>query len=252
MFNRHLFRRFKRIISIFLVVNICMLSFFSDFGFAFAKSNKIPVAAGAYKYSPKSWNKLDLRKATNCYAYAFEFKKDPVVGAVFTFGGKRVGIIPGQYSSPKYKNSLYDDGINLKNIVKRIKSDCKRIGYKFTKVSGSNITKKINNKKSHLVYLTVSEYEEETMLIDEENKVIYNVYPDFHFYRQDKNKYWSHKRGNNKVSNLDEDNKKISVPSKVSKFHLLGKQFLEKNGEIWTSIDCILYNESNYYKVTRK
>ncbi|MBQ6538541.1 MAG: hypothetical protein IJL75_06505, partial [Eubacterium sp.] len=44
---------------------------------AIAKEKKIPVAAGANKYSTKIWNKTDLRKATNCYAYAFNLRSEP-------------------------------------------------------------------------------------------------------------------------------------------------------------------------------
>ena len=40
---------------------------------------------------------------------------------------------------------------------------------------------------------------------------------DYHFYRQDKNKYWSHKPGRTEVSNLDASNELITNPEKANR-----------------------------------
>jgi hypothetical protein len=61
------------------------------------------------------------------------------------------------------------------------------------------------------------------LYIDNEEK-------DYHFYRQNKDGYWSHKPGSNEVTNLDADNNLIRDPDKASR----------------------KYTELNYSKVCKK
>ena len=116
-------------------------------------------------YSPRVWDSINesYNNITNCYSYA--------MNRIET--GKDEKLQPGELSTGKYQNY-----------------ECNEISNK--KMDDFNGIKK-SSKYGHVP----CGYYKIALVLDTQGT------PDYHFYRQDINGKWSHKLGDNKVSNLD-------------------------------------------------
>lgn len=199
-----------------------------------AATKKIPVSAGAYKYSPKSWNKVDytdiygnehgdILSATNCYVYALNIRKNPIYNKKYSEENGVIGSNPGDFSNNR--KPLTEVGINIKNVTVRFSDDMKKIGYKIKTIKVKNKYKKIKNKNTHLVYLVTTKKDKTYRIIDRINHIVYYFVADYHWYRQDKSGYWSHKRGHTKVINVDSKGKKILDPSLCKRYYVEYQKF---------------------------
>lgn len=140
-----------------------------------------PLSGYEPTYDPDSWNmKQNIKNNHNCYSYAFN-----------DINLKRQGKAqPGYFAHfPSIQNKEY----NCKAIYKRIKRD------------NPAITKTTFNKKcpkgTYKAFVA----------LDPEGDT------DYHFYRQDKNGYWSHKPGRSNVVNVDASKKLIKNPVKANR-----------------------------------
>ena len=207
------------------------------------KAKAIPVAKGAPKYEPKKWNKESVRIRTNCYAYAFNFKKNPITKQNFGTGRNSIfAMQPGMFCGQQYNS---EDFITKEGVIDRVEKDMKKLKYKFKPISNKKVYKKITNKRSWLVYLVVTKKgktEEKT-----KNNIICLDGADYHWYRQDKSGKWSHKPGNSKVTRKDAKGKIIKNPSKAD------KKYCYKNSYRGiTIIENIKYENVGFFKVTKK
>ena len=253
---------YKSIISIVLV--ICIMMPVSDSPIiGITATSVIPISKGAFKYEPKKWKKSkDFYTATNCYAYALNLFKDPIKKAKYSKKNNIRGVEPGDFNIIMNYKSLLEVGVTKSEIDKRVKADMSSIGYKISSVSGKKLKKKINSKKTSLIYMATTSTRKTYEYYDpSKNRWVVSV-ADYHWYRQDSNGYWSHKRGKTKlVSNKDQKKKKIKRPDKAAKKYVSKVKNDDIGGYLFYDINGIVYtieNETNYdgdggfYMVTRK
>jgi len=140
-----------------------------------------PMTGFEPKYEPIRWNNNSkIRENHNCYSYAFN-----------DIHGKRKGKAqPGYYANyPPISSSEY----NCDAIYKRIKKDNPSV----YKTDFKNKCGKGYYKSFFALSLGAN--------------------TDYHFYRQDKNGYWSHKPGRTNASNLDASKKIIINPDRANR-----------------------------------
>ena len=145
------------------------------------KSNKnnmfSPLSGYEPKYEPKKWNKNKNIKANhNCYAYALN----------------RYATNRGNKSQPGYFSNfppLKDTDYSCATFIKRLKKD-----------NPSLYITDFNTKCRPGFYKAF-------LALDTKDEDM-----DYHFYRQDDNKYWSHKPGRTDIKNYDASFKKIKNP----------------------------------------
>ncbi len=133
-----------------------------------------PMSGSELEYEPDKWNKYNIKNSHNCYSYAL---------------GKRTTKIknkpqPGYSSGYKHIN---DSEYECNFFYNRLKKD----------VPASYI-EKFDNKCLPGFYKIF-------LALDKKN--------DYHWYVQNKNKYWSHKPGHGEVTDIDASKKKIKKPS---------------------------------------
>lgn len=246
------------IITSIYTTNTCGINIVISF------SKSIPIADGAYKYQPKKWNNNKfLYKSTNCYAYALNFIKHPVTNVAFSsltgYYGIEVGSISGNFTS----DLLYDDyEIKIDTISKLFKADMQKIGYKTKKISKKNIYKKIKSKKDSLVYLITTSNSMQDAYFDNAKRLNIIMEADYHWYRQDKNGKWSHKRGyKNKITQNDSSSKCITNPQKARKvyydYHINPKTgsyiYYDIDGKTYQVVSVFSYDgDSRYFRISRK
>lgn len=130
-------------------------------------------------WNPEKWDIPDkYHEHTNCYAYALNkiIKKNA--------HGKK--LQPGDISGEKFKN------YECNEIITKVNKDLGNYGIRKLNTMDEDI--ECTNYKIALV-------------IDNHGKEL-----DYHFYRQDNNGLWSHKRGKNKITNVDASNNLIYDP----------------------------------------
>ena len=148
-------------------------------------NNKIPELSDELKYEPTKWNNNhNIRYSHNCYTYMLN-KIDPnnVNNCKNKIKNKKRCIKPqpGDYSNmDTIKNYTCD------NLNERVKKDNPNI-----RILPNNISNPVCGK---------DEYAGALVLRDNDR---------YHFYRQDKNKLWSHKPGSMNATNNDANKKKI-------------------------------------------
>ena len=169
-----------------------------------------PLSGAELKYDPKSWNNnYDIKSTHNCYTYAL---------------GK---IVPGLDSKaqPGYAsgyNHINNDNFNCKSFKERLKKD-----------SPGSYLEKFDNSCLPGFYKVF-------LALDPKN--------DYHWWRQDNNKYWSHKPGSTNVTNLDASGKKIKNPL-VSNRKFKHRNYYEPcffaciYSDLARSIDTIYHNK---------
>ena len=138
-----------------------------------------PLSGSELKYTPDKYNKnYNIKSTHNCYSYAL---------------GKIVNDLESK-AQPGYAsgfNHITNDDYNCKSFRKRLKKD-----------SPGSYLEKFDNSCLPGFYKIF-------LALDPKN--------DYHWYRQDKSKYWSHKPGSTDVVNTDADGKKISNPLKSNR-----------------------------------
>ena len=141
-----------------------------------------PTSGSEPNYNPDKWNKNNkIRETHNCYSYALN-----------ALVSSRINKPQPGYSSkyPHISNGNY----TCDPFIKRLKKDIPSL-YK------STFRGKCKNG-FFKIYMAVTENSPDT---------------DYHFYRQDSNKYWSHKPGRTDVTNIDASGKKIINPDKANR-----------------------------------
>jgi hypothetical protein len=138
-----------------------------------------PLSGSELKYEPELWNKNNLTKTShNCYSYAL---------------GKIVKGLSSK-AQPGYGsafNHINDDNFTCESFKKRLKKDS----------PGSYIESfdKQCIPGFYKIFLAL------------------DISEDYHWWRQDDNKYWSHKPGSTNVVNIDASGNKIIEPLKSNR-----------------------------------
>ena len=135
----------------------------------------LPTSGYEPVYNPSYWNKDENIRRANCYAYAMDVLKNTE--------GK---LQPGDPSGKRYTS------LTKSAIEKAVKADGPYLG------SGRSITNSTKNAKP-------GEKQYKVALVIAPNSV-------YHWYVENRNGYWSHKRGYLEVSNVDASGKKITDP----------------------------------------
>ena len=142
------------------------------------KKKYSPLSGSELKYEPQKWNNQNTINNHNCYSYAM---------------GKVVKDLKDK-AQPGYAsgfNYLTDSNMSCFNLKKRLLKD-----------NPGSYTEKFDNKclpGFYKVFLAL------------------DVGNDYHWWRQDSNKLWSHKPGSTEISNLDGERNKIVDPLKSSR-----------------------------------
>jgi hypothetical protein len=144
----------------------------SNDGLSFFKEFS-PLSNSELNYDPDLWNDPKVVNTHNCYSYAM---------------GK---IVPGLDSKaqPGYASGfehVNNDNFNCKSFNKRLKKDA----------PGSYLEKFDNS--------CIPGFYKVFLALDPGN--------DYHWWRQNSDKYWSHKPGSSNVVDVDADGKKIKNP----------------------------------------
>ena len=135
---------------------------------------------GGPKWEPNKWIMTEEQhEINNCYNYVFDKK--------IKLGERDKKVQPGAWNSDKqYEN------IDCDEIIEKVKKDF------------SNI--RINKLNSIDDEIVCTNYKI-ALVIDNSGSEI-----DYHFYRQDTDGNWSHKLGNNEITNVDASNNIITNP----------------------------------------
>ena len=142
------------------------------------KNKTSPLSGSELKYEPHKWNNEKIINNHNCYSYAM---------------GKIVHKLKDK-AQPGYAsgfNYLTNTNMNCKNMKKRLLKD-----------NPASYIEKFSNRCMPGFYKVF-------LALDIGN--------DYHWWRQDKSSYWSHKPGSTKISNKDGNNKLIINPLKSSR-----------------------------------
>ena len=138
-----------------------------------------PLSGSELKYDPDKYNKnYNIKSTHNCYSYAL---------------GKIINDLDSK-AQPGYAsgfNHITSYDYNCKSFRKRLKKD-----------SPGSYLEKFDNSCLPGFYKVF-------LALDPKN--------DYHWYRQDESKYWSHKPGSTDVINTDANGKKISNPLKSNR-----------------------------------
>lgn len=137
-----------------------------------------PLSGSEPQYQPYKWNlNKKVKNNHNCYAYVINNIKESRIGKPQ----------PGYFAN---LNSIKRDDYNCESFYKRLKKDNPSL-YLIDFETGCR-------KGFHKGFIALDKKKEDT---------------DYHFYRQDKNGYWSHKPGRTEVINTDASGKKIKNPA---------------------------------------
>ena len=142
------------------------------------KKKYSPLSGSELKYEPQKWNNQNTINNHNCYSYAM---------------GKVVKDLKDK-AQPGYAsgfNYLTDSNMSCFNLKKRLLKD-----------NPGSYTEKFDNKclpGFYKVFLAL------------------DVGNDYHWWRQDNNKLWSHKPGSTKISNIDGSDNVIYDPLKSNR-----------------------------------
>ena len=137
------------------------------------------LSGAELRYNPKLWNNnADIKNTHNCYTYA--------LGKIIL--GLDSKAQPGYASGYEHIN---DDEYECKAFRERLKKD-----------SPGSYLEKFDNSCLPGFYKVF-------LALDPKN--------DYHWWRQNKDKYWSHKPGSTDVTNVDADGKKIKNPLKANR-----------------------------------
>jgi hypothetical protein len=149
------------------------------------------------KHSPQKWERDNVRRNTNCYAYALDLTKNVKNDSNFCdWADVQPGNICGRNEDIEeadfhlWENELITHAKEgIKNFVKAFYEDCKYLGYKVVRAKWD-------------------EYKEGGWW----KVALYWEMGDYHWYRQDNDGNWSHKIGKSNISKLDKSGKIITDP----------------------------------------
>ena len=143
------------------------------------------------KHIPKKWAQWTVCNNTNCYAYALNLSKNPITQNPFRDWSH---VQPGSLCNRKkfidWNSVLFGhDAKGIERFVKEFREDCKYINYEV--------------RKSSLKECRKGEWWK---------VVLYFEKGDYHWYRQNDDRTWSHKVGSNSVKRTDHSGKIITNP----------------------------------------
>jgi len=147
-----------------------------------------PLSGSELEYNPELWNNInDIKSSHNCYTYA--------LGKIVK--GLKTKAQPGYASGYKHINN---SEFNCSKFKERLKKD-----------SPGSYIETFDNACLPGFYKIF-------LALDPKN--------DYHWWRQNKDKYWSHKPGSSNVTNLDANGKTIKNPL-LSNRHFKHRNYYE-------------------------
>ncbi|MBQ7603869.1 MAG: RICIN domain-containing protein [Clostridia bacterium] len=196
----------------------------------------LPLSGSELNYSSSltSWTRDEVELSCNCFAYAINNQIYP--------GGNSIWVKQqmGEYYSSSYSFSVNDESA----IYDGIAQDFAKRNYIF---STNNLFGRINDKYD----VCPSGTYKIALFATSPN----STYKDYHWYRQDADGLWSHKRGLTEVTRLDNSQKQIIDPELADRNYgnynyteFLGYYYVTPwNGEYTTVTNPTYYYMGSYY-----
>lgn len=144
-----------------------------------------PTNGSEIAYQPSLWNGT-LKLQTNCYSYALNNQDNRTLTG---------GIQPGMLYDGKRHLDCLDSADDL---VGWIKKDADKAGFTFEKIELADYNKACSNGHYRVA-------------------LVLDVGVDYHWYRQNPDGSWSHKRGTTEVVNVDASGKAIYNPETANR-----------------------------------
>jgi RHS repeat-associated protein len=147
------------------------------------KKPKSPLRAPKLAYDPKFWNNDSIRNSNNCYSYAIN---RPYISQIDGVNDGKPQ--PGEYAGKPWYGSDGKGSLDCQTIEQAVLAD--------------GLTRSTTSKcaaGSHRAVLVIAPEK------------------DYHWYREDVQGSWSHKRGNLPVSDVDASGQKISDPETANR-----------------------------------
>ena len=164
--------------------------------------SELPISGYELGYNGDEWNENPILNHTNCYAYILNCQVDPVNAE---FGCNTLEGDPRQQPGQFYNSnrgddpeiSIYGFHLNYNLIIDAVEKDFET----FNRTFGTDFQ-----------FEPIGRYES---CPEGAYKVALAIMPngnDYHWYRQDADGYWSHKRGLTEVLRIDNSDEMISDP----------------------------------------
>lgn len=145
-------------------------------------SEFLPTTGAEPIYDPDKWNKnKSIKKSHNCYSYFLDDISDDLIEYCEDVKCKRINPQPGHYSG--MTTSVKKSETTCPKLIERVKSD-------------NPMIYDINFKEK-----CKDNYYKGALAVD--------PLKSYHFYRQNKNGYFSHKDGSRSATNIDASGNKI-------------------------------------------
>lgn len=154
--------------------------------------SELPVSGFEITYAPELWNYDPVQHGTNCYAYALNNQVEPGTNILCYMQPGKAG-----------NGYILKEDLTKSNLIDFIESDAEKMGFQFIPVDKDEICANGTYKIA--------------VVLDEKN--------DFHFYRQNPDGTWSHKPGQNPVTNLDAADQVITNPETADRFYSAGLNY---------------------------
>jgi len=140
-------------------------------------------------YSPDKFNKFPgVKQANNCFAYAFDYIRLP-------------------------KNKCTKESCPIS-----FPQPGRKSGYpKWSEVKGKRCPDLIARLKGDIPNLSIAKFTQKCPIGNHKIVVVTDEDEDYHFYRQDRNGYWSHKPGGTDATRLDSTGRPIYDPALASR-----------------------------------
>ena len=145
----------------------------------------LPTSGYEIDYNPSIWNQdSDVRLNTNCYSYALNNQVVPGTNELWY-------MRPGEYVGLK----IWEVDITAEIVLQYVSTDVEALNFTFEPIEKYDVC----GEGSYKVALVIWPNE------------------DFHWYRQNPDASWSHKRGGSEVTNLDASEKIIYDPETANR-----------------------------------
>ncbi|HHV14421.1 MAG TPA: RICIN domain-containing protein [Acholeplasmataceae bacterium] len=186
----------------------------------------LPTSGSELEYNPEEWNATPIRNNTNCYCYAFNFQAFYTNDLGYQYYNKKImgRINPGCLDNIQEIldiNSPYVNGVTSQLVFENTIQDKLAKNFIFNSIG-------INQQCPDGQYKVA-------LAIDVNNT-------DYHWYRQNLDGSWSHKRGAGFVTNKDASNKIIFNPSTSNNYY----EYYDENYQL----NYVNYIVVGYYSVT--
>lgn len=193
----------------------CMRKCFGTTPFCEAHQNKCsrvsPLSGFEPDYNPEYWNKqFKIKETHNCFAYSFNINDNKQINKCNS----------NDCDIPFHQPGLAS---GYPNFSSKVPKTCPNM---MARLFGDN------------PFIKMATFKEKCPVGTSKIALIIDQNEDYHFLRQDSNKFWSHKPGARKVTNRDSSGRLIYDPA-LANFNYKTKKNSDLNYDIFCSYICV-------------